>query len=370
MRKKISFAGPSITQKEFDYVKDAVANGWYSTYDKHTKILEKTFAGYLGVKYSLATHCCTQALHLACAALGLTSEDEVIVTDFSWVATAYAVSYTGAQCVFVDIDPDTFCIDPDKIKEAITDKTKAIMMVHSYGYPARMDEIMAIAKEHGLKVIEDAAPALGAEYNGQKVGTFGDVACFSFQGAKMTVSGEGGMIVTDNPVLFKRIELLASMGRTDSQTMFWSDELGYQYTISNLTAALALAQVERVEELIELKRNIFSWYYDRLKDVSGIKLIVEKENCKSNYCYPSIVIEDSIKVPRDKIIASLKKTNIHCRPCFPRMSEFPLYKKDKRFETPVTELVEKKGISMPAAGNLNEEDIEFVCKSLIKIIGS
>lgn len=215
MRKKIAFAGPWITQKEIDYVTDATWNGFYETYDQHAKKLEKTICEYLGVKHAIATHCCTLALHLACASLGLKEGDEVICTDFSWIATAYAIKYTGAEPVLVDIDPDTWCISPAAIRAAITPKTKAIMLVHCFGHPAQMDEIMAIAREHRLRVIEDAAPALGAEFNGQKTGTFGDFACFSFQGAKLTVSGEGGVVVTNDDELYEKAALLASMGRTD-----------------------------------------------------------------------------------------------------------------------------------------------------------
>jgi len=366
MRKKISFAGPWVTQKEIDYVTDATKNGWYETYDMHAKKLEKTVADYLGVKYTIATHCCTLALHLATASLGLKAGDEVICTDFSWVATAYAISYTGATPVFVDIDPDSWCIDPQAIKKAITPKTKAIMLVHCFGHPAQMDEIMAIAKANNLKVIEDAAPALGAEFKGQKTGTFGDFGCFSFQGAKLTVSGEGGIIVTNNEELYKKAALLASMGRTDSKAVFWSDSLGYQYTIANLTAALALAQVERIEELMAKKRQIFNWYYERLKDVSGIKILKEKKDCKSNYCYPSILLEDSIKIERDEVLRRFKAENIHCRPGFPRMSGFPSLQ--RRFPNPVAEKVEKRGISMASAGNLVEEDIDFVCTLLRSMV--
>lgn len=366
MNKKISFAGPWITQKEIDYVVDAAVNGWYETYDMYTKKLEKVFAEYIGVKYTLATHCCTLALHLAAAALGLKEGDEVIAPDFSWVATAYAIAYTGAKCVFVDIDPDSWTIDPDSVKKAITSKTRAIMLVHTFGHPAGMDEIMKIAREYGLFVIEDAAPAIGAEYKDVKVGKFGDAACFSFQGAKLTVSGEGGMFVTNNEELFEKAKLLASMGRTDSRATFWSDELGYQYTIANLTAALALAQLERVDELLEKKRRIFDWYYKRLKDVPGIKIIKEKEGCKSNYCYPSILLEDSVSVPRDEMLRRLKDLNIHCRPGFPRMSRFPVF--EQRFDNPVAEKVERRGISLASASNLNEEDINFVCDSITRII--
>ncbi|MDF2566856.1 MAG: aminotransferase [Oscillospiraceae bacterium] len=367
MNKRISFAGPSITEKEVSYVMDAVKNGWYENYDGYTKKLEKTFADYIGVKYALATHCCTQALHLAAASLGLQKDDEVIVTDFSWVATAYSIAYTGAKCVFVDIEPNTWTIDPDAILKAITPKTKAIMLVHSFGQPADMERIMKIADEHNLYVIEDAAPAIGSRFNGKKVGGFGDFACFSFQGAKMTVCGEGGMLLTDNEELYNKASLLASMGRTDSNAVFWSDQIGYQYTIGNLSASLALAQLERVDELMEKKRTIFDYYYNHLKNIDGIKIIKERPNCKSNYCYPSILLEESIQADRDEVLKKLSALNIHARPGFPRMSRFPAF--EARFENPVAKSVEERGVSLPSASNLTKEDIDFVCAQLMDIIG-
>jgi len=365
--KKIAFAGPWITQKEIDYVTDAVKSGWYETPMIHAKKLEKAVCDYLGMRYAIATHCCTLALHLASAALGLREGDEVICTDFSWVATAYGIAYTGATPVFVDIDPDSWCLDPKAIQGAITKKTKAIMLVHAFGYPARMDEIMKIAKENNLKVIEDAAPSLGANFRGQKTGTFGDFGCFSFQGAKIAVSGEGGILVTNDEVLYKKAKSLASMGRNDRVMRFWSDHLGYQYTIANLTAALALAQVERIEELVARKRQIFQWYDERLKNVKGIKMIREKEGFKSNYCYPSMLLESSIQVSRDEVLTKLDDLNVHCRPAFPRMSQFPEF--EQRFPNPVAEEVEKRGISLSSAANLNEEDVDFVCRALKEIIG-
>lgn len=365
-QKKISFAGPWITKKEFDYVNDALKNGWYETYDMHIKKLEKKIAEYLPAKYTIATHCCTLALHLATTSLDLKKGDEVICPDFSWAATAYAIAYTGAETVFVDIDPDTWCIDPKMIKKAITKKTKAIMLVHTFGHPAEMEEILTIAKKYDLKVIEDAAPSLGSEYKGKKTGTFGDVACFSFQGAKIAVSGEGGIFVTNNRKIYQKALLLANMGRTDSKAVFWCDMLGFQYTIGNLSASLALAQVERIEELIAKKRQMFNWYYERLKGEKGIKIIKEKPYCKSNYSYPSIILEDSIRMARDDILKSLRDHNIHARPAFPRMSLFPVFK--SRFSNPVAEKVWKRGISLPSAFNLNQKDIDFVCSVLLKII--
>jgi perosamine synthetase len=345
---------------------EGVKHGFYETFDQHTKRLEKAICDYVGVKYAIATHCCTLALHLACSTLGFKQEDEIICTDSSWVATSYAIDYTGATPVFVDIDPDTWCIDPEAIRNAITPKTKAIMLVHMFGQPAEMDEIMAIASEHDLRVIEDAAPALGSTYKGQKTGSFGDIGCFSFQGAKIAVSGEGGILVTNNEELFQRAALLSSMGRTDSQAVFWSDMIGYQYTIANLTASLALAQVERIEELVELKRKIFGWYEQRLGNIPGIKIIREKPDCRSNYCYPSILLEDTIKVERDAILKHFKEMNIHARPGFPQMSCFPVH--NQRFPNLVAKKVAERGISLPSAANLEEEDIDFVCRTLLSLI--
>lgn len=364
--KKISFAGPSITLKEIAYVIDGVRNGFYETYDMHTKKLEKQICKYLGVKYAIATHCCTLALHLACASLDLKKGDEVICTDFSWVATAQAIAYTGATPVFVDIESATWCISPQAIEKAITSKTKAIMLVHSFGHPCQMDEIMKIAKKYKLKVIEDAAPALGSTFKKKRVGTFGDIGCFSFQGAKIAVSGEGGILVTDDKKLYEKAKLLSSMGRTDSKAVFWSDCIGYQYTISNIAASLALAQVERIDKLVSMKRKIFKWYEKRLSKNENLVLITEQKDCFSNYCYPSILLKNKTMKQRDEILLKLKKKNIHARPGFPRMSRFPMY--TARFKNPEAQKVEEKGISLPAALNLNKSDINRVCDELERLL--
>ncbi len=372
INKKIAFAGPSITEKEVEYAVEGVISGFYETYDQHAKKLEKAVADFLGVKYTIATHCCTLALHLACASIGLKLGDEVICTDFSWIATAYSIIYTGATPVFVDIDPDTWCIDPKAIEKAITKNTKAIMLVHTFGHPAAMDEIKKISKKYNLKIIEDAAPSLGAKYKGKKVGTIGDIGCFSFQGAKIAVTGEGGIFVTNDKKIYEKALMFATMGRTDSQAVFWSDSVGYQYTISNLSAALALAQVERINELIVKKRQIFNWYYQRLKNFNQIKLIKEKKDCKSNYCYPSILLNDNASISRDEVLKKLSAQNIHARPAFPNMGQFPPFKNEFKsklqFKNPVTTKVAKRGICLPAAANLTEADIDFVCASLNKIL--
>lgn len=365
--KKISFAGPSVTEKEIEYVVDGVKNGFYETFDQHIKKLEKAMADYVGMKYALAGFCATHSLHLACLVCGFKKGDEVICTDFSWVATAYVITYTGATPIFVDVDPNTWCIDPKAIEKAITKKTKGIMLVHSFGYPANMNEIMRIAKKYNLKVIEDAAPALGSTYKNKKVGSFGDVNCFSFHGAKIAASGEGGMLLTNNKEYYEKAVLLSNMGRTNRLANFWSDSLGYEYQMSNVTAALALAQVERIEELVKIKRQIFDWYYEGLKDIKELQVLKESDGTRSNYCYPAVLLKTN-KISRSDLVKELSKYNIHGRDAFPRMSRFPVYNNLKRLPNPVATQVEKYGFNLPAAANLNKEDIDYVCKTIRKIL--
>jgi perosamine synthetase len=365
-KEKIAFAGPWITDKELGYVKEATANGFYENFDLWIQRLEKTIAEYVGTKYAFATPNCTQALHASCAAIGLKEGDEVICPEISWAASSFCIAYTGATPVFVDVDPDTWCIDPSTIEAAITDKTKAIMVVHCFGVPADMSGVMAIAKKHGLRVIEDAAPAIGSEWEGKRCGSIGDFGCFSFHGAKLTVSGEGGAFVTDDKELYDKAFLWSHMGRTDSQAVFWCDFVGRKYCISNVCAALALAQIERVEELKARKQQISGWLQERLAQVEGIRWIGAKGNSVSNCCYPNILLEDSLPCDRDAVITGLRELNIHCRPAFPRMSRFPMM--EQRFDNRVAATVERRGISLPSAANLTEAHIDFVATAVKHLI--
>lgn len=366
MRKKIAFAGPSITQLEVQTVQDATVNGFYDNNSIYIKKLENLICEYTGAKYCFATPCCTSAMYSSCLALGLKDEDEVICTDISWASTSFVIDYVKATPVFVDVEPETWCISPEAIENAITEKTKAIMLVHMFGHPAKMDEIMLIAHKYNIRVIEDAAPSLGSTFKGQKVGTFGDFGCFSFHGAKLVVSGQGGVFITNDEDLYKKAFLLSTTGRTDSQATFWCDVVGHHHEISNICAALAYAQVLRIDELIGIKRQIFRWYYDRLSNVNGIALLKEQPNCFSNCCYPSLLLGDEIAVSREVVLDKLKDLNIHARPAFPRMSKFPMH--EARFDNPISSVVEKRGMNLPSAANLVEEDIDFVCESLLKIV--
>ncbi len=274
-QKRILTAGPTISQREIDYVVDAVTNGWNEHWSDYLVRFEQSFAQYVGTRFALATSSCTGALHLALLALGVGPGDEVIVPEVTWVATASAVSYAGATAVPVDVDPTTWCMDPASAERAITPRTKAIIPVHLYGHPTDMRAIRALADEHGLKVLEDAAPALGAEIEGRKAGSFGDVACFSFQGAKIMTCGEGGMLVTSDEALFERAKFLNDHGR-DPRRPFVIAEFGYKYKMSNLQAALGLAQLERIEEMIAKRRLIYQWYRRRLGGTADLAMNVER----------------------------------------------------------------------------------------------
>ena len=364
-KKKISFAGPSITKKELTYVVDGVKNGFYQTFDKHVKKLEAAMSSYVGTTYALAGFCATHSMHLACLVCGFGKGDEVIVTDFSWAATAHVIQWTGATPVFVDIDPLTWCIDPKAIENAITKKTKGIMLVHTFGMPANMDEIMRISRKYKLKVIEDAAPALGSIYKGKKVGSIGDVGCVSFHGAKIAVSGEGGMFLTNNKKMLDQAYLLSNMGRTDSKANFWCDTMGYEYQMANVVASLALAQVERIEDLVKMKRRIHTWYWERLHDWKEITLLKELDGMRSNYAYPAVMLNTK-KISRNSLIRKLREYNIHAREAFPRMSLFPMY--TARFSNPVATKVARDGFNLPSAFDITEKDVEFVCKVLKTIL--
>src|SRR3989338_9558843 len=267
--KIIPIAGPSITQKEVDYVSKAVRYSWYENAYKYVSEFERKFADYIGVKYALATPSCTGALHLALLALGIKEGDEVILPDITWAATVFPVSYVKANPIFVDIDPNSWCIDPDGIEMKITKKTKAIIPVHLYGHPADMKKILSLAKKYRLKVIEDAAESVGASYFGKMTGSMGDVGCFSFRGTKTLTTGEGGMLVTNDRKIFERAKFLSDQAKSPKKA-FWNLEVGYKNKMSDIQAALGIVQLGRIDELIIKKRKIFNLYKQNLGDIAGI----------------------------------------------------------------------------------------------------
>jgi perosamine synthetase len=363
-------AGPSITKLEKKYVADAVSSGWNNNWNNYLVKLENSFKKYFKVKYAIPTSSCTGAMHLILKSLDIKKGDEVIVPDTTWVATASAVKYVGAKPVFTDIDPDTWTICPKSIKKKINKKTKAIMVVHLYGHPSKMDEIVKIARKYKIHLIEDAAPAVGAKYNNKLIGTFGIAAAFSFQGAKLMVSGEGGMIITSNRSLNKKIRQLAAHGRGNNRKKgtFWIEKIGYKYSMSNIQAALCLAQFERLEELIEKKRKIFSWYEKNFKDLKKIKLNKEKKPARSIYWMTSIfILKEKLKTKIDglKLSRILKKKGIDTRPIFPSISTYPMWKSKNKF---FSKELGKYGLNLPSGHNLKKSQIDYIAKSIKKIL--
>ena len=356
-------AGPSITKKEISYVTDAVTNGWNDQWNKYITKLETQFSDYIDVKYAISTTSCTGAMHLALKGLGIGKGDEVIVPETTWIATAAVVNYVGAKPIFVDIERDSWCIDPYLLKKSISPNTKAVMPVHVYGGCAKMDEIMNIAKENNLYVVEDAAPSLGGEFKNKKIGSFGDASAFSFQGAKVMTTGEGGIFLTDDSELFKKVSNIADQGRSYTKTL-WNDQIGLTYKMSNIQAALGLAQLERLDELVDKKRQIFSWYYHNLKNIDGVSLNYERDECKNTFWMTTMVMEKDFGISRDQFIKKLKEWNVDSRPVF-----YPLSSMDM-FETANNKNAQwfsERGINLPSGHNRTEEDINYIC-DVIKMI--
>lgn len=355
-------AGPSISNKESYYAYDAASTGWNSKWSQYIKQFESEFASYVGAKYALSTSSCTGALHLSLLALGVGPGDEVIVPDITWVATANAVTYAGATPIFCDIEMDTWCIDPAKIERLITPKTKAIMPVHLYGFPAKMNQVVEIAKKHNLFIVEDAAPAIGATIGDKKVGTFGNFGCFSFQGAKLTVTGEGGMLVTDDKDLYEKVQLIWDQGRDPHKT-FWINQQGWKYKMSNVQAAIGLGQLQRVEDLILAKRRIFKWYHERLSDMKSLAFESAAPGTESIYWMTSIRLVDGGVKERDQLRMNLKEKNVDTRPVFPSISQYPIWKKPSD-PMPTAKLIGDTAINLPTGVCLSEAEIDYVCKQI------
>ncbi len=300
------------------------------------------------------------------ASLGIKAGDEVILPDVSCVATALPVLYTGAKPIFADVDPSTWNICPESIKKCLTSKTKAIMTVHWNGHPCKMSEIQKIADQFSLPIVEDCAAALGATYKGKLVGTFGKCSAVSFQGAKIAIGGQGGAFFTNFDDVYNKAKILASYGRTDSRMMYWSDYVGYNYGLANLPAALAKAQLDRIEDLLSKKRLIWSWYKKYGSNLKNLNLIDASNDSLSTYCYPPALLSNSSKIKRDELIEELQKNNIDARPAQPRQSQMPMF--SHKPHNIYSKEVEERGILLPGAFCLEEEDVKFVCDFINKII--
>lgn len=361
---EILTAGPSISPLEIGYTESAVRSGWNRKHSDFITRFEKEVSSFLGVRHAMATSSCTGALHLSLLAARIGPGDEVLVPDITWVATGSVVRYVGATPVFVDVDPLSWTINVESMRDSISPRTKAIIPVHLYGVPAQMAEIMAMAEDYGLAVIEDAAPALGAKSGNQPTGTLGDMGCFSFQGAKMLVTGEGGMLVTNDEELFSRAKKLQEHGRR--QGTFWIEEVGYKYKMANLQAALGLGQVARVLNQIERKREINSWYRGYLRDIPEISFHTAGSGAFSVDWMSSIKLEGKFSFDRDRLIEHLKTVGVDSRPVFPQMSQFSIWNLEREFHNPVARDIAASAINLPSGVNLKKQTVRRVAGEIQK----
>jgi perosamine synthetase len=314
---RILYTKPSITELEVRYATDAAANGWGERCYEYIDRFEGAFRTHLGVNHALATSSCTGALHMGLAALGIGPGDEVIMADTNWIATAAPIVHLGAKPVFVDILPDSWCIDPGLAEDAITPRTKAIIAVHLYGNLCDMDRLLAIGERHGIPIIEDAAEAIGSVYHGKRAGSMGRFGTFSFHGTKTITTGEGGMFVTNDADLYERVLTLSNHGRARGQTkQFWPDVIGFKYKMSNIQAAIGCAQMERIESLISNKRQVFQTYQQGLRNVNGIFINPEPPNTLNGFWMPTVVFSKDTRVTRARLQEAFRKENADARVFF------------------------------------------------------
>ncbi|HCK03665.1 MAG TPA: glutamine--scyllo-inositol aminotransferase [Methylophilaceae bacterium] len=359
MKDLILYTKPSITSLEVEYATDAALNGWGEDCYKYINQFEERFKTHLDVKYATATSSCTGALHLGFYALGIKPGDEVIMADTNWIASVAPLVHLGAKPVFVDIDPLTWCIDPEKIEAAITDKTKAILAVHLYGNLANMSEILDIAQRFNLAVIEDSAEAIGSQYHQKKAGSIGTFGTFSFHGTKTITTGEGGMFVTNDQDLFQRVTQLNNHGRSPKQVkQFWPEEVGFKYKMSNIQAAIGCAQMERIEELILRKQEIYNLYKDLISNIDGVSINHEQDGCKIGAWINNLVLDKSLNISREMLFENFQKNNIDARVFFWPLSSLDMFTSTKSnlnsWDIPT------RAINLPSYHDLTDEDQERV----------
>jgi perosamine synthetase len=348
---------PWIDHQEIDLVMDCLKSGWISSQGEYIGEFEKAFSEFCDTRFGVATSNGTTALHLALLTLGVGPGDEVIVPSLSFIATANVVVYTGARPVFADVNEKTWTLDPPQLRSKITDKTKAIIPVHLYGHPADMGPIIELAEEFNLWVIEDAAEAHGAEYKGKKVGSLGHMGCFSFYGNKIISTGEGGMIVTNNPEWVVKAQILRDHGMS-KEIKYWHPILGYNFRMTNIQAALGLGQMNKIEKIIDQKRRIAQMYSRGLEGVKGIELPPEETWGKNVFWLYSILIRPETGKKRDELIEYLHQFQVASRPVFFPMPDMPFYARGDHF--PIAQKISKQGISLPSGSSLTPENIHYI----------
>ena len=368
---------PSIGKEELAKVTTCVKSNWISSQGRFLRDFEEKFAHYCGVRYGIATTSGTAALHLALAALSIGPGDEVLMPTFTMAATAFAVCYCGARPVFIDSEPETFAIDANRVSEYLRRqekkgplKVKAILPVHLYGHPVDMDPILELARRYSLAVVEDAAEAHGAEYKGKRCGSLSDLGCFSFYANKIITTGEGGMVVTDDPRLADRARRLKDLAH-DPHKRFLHTELGFNYRMTNLQAALGIAQLKKIERHIQKKRWMAREYGRGLEGLSGLTLPGEKPWAKNVYWMYGLLVEAEFGLTRDQLMVFLKEKGVDTRSFFIPMHLQPVFSSGRlKAKTsgpfPVSEKIAQKGLYLPSGLTLTESQIQSVCRQMRK----
>ena len=365
-QKVIPIAAPTLSGNEKRYVMDCLESTWISSKGKYIEKFEESFASFCGVRNAVSCSNGTTALHLALHALGVGAGDEVIVPDLTFVATANAVRYCGAEPVLVDIEPLCWNLDPSQIASLITPRTKGIIAVHLFGHPADMDPILEIARRHGLFVLEDAAQAHGAEHKHRRVGSIGCAGTFSFFGNKIITTGEGGMIVTDDDALAERMRLLKSHGM-DSSRRYWHPIVGFNYRMTNIAAAIGLAQLEQIGCFLKRRQEVVNCYKEALGRFPCVRWQQQQEWATAVAWLFTVVLDSSVAVPRDQVIRCLLDRGVEARPVVYPIHMMPPYANGRQ-GFPVGEEIALRGINLPTSVDLLREDVRFICDSLIDVL--
>ena len=371
--KRIPVAGPWITQKEIDYVTDAVTHAWYENANEYHERFEEAFAQHHNVRHAVALPSCTSAIHLALLALDIGPGDEVIVPDITWIASAAPISYVGATPVFADIDPDSWCLSATSLESCITARTRAIIPVDLYGCMPDYDAILAVANKHGIPIVEDAAEAIGSRYKDRPAGSLGNIGVFSFHGSKTLTTGEGGMLLTDSDQIYKKVLFLRDHGRSPGDRMFYNTQIAQKYKMSNMQAALGLAQLERIKELVERKRDIFGWYKIELQGENGITMNREAPNTFNSYWMTTIVIDRNFGLHKQELMEEMTHRGVNCRPFFHPLSSLPAYTglsgvREAQVRNRVSYEISPYAINLPSALNLTRDDVRYVVEQLKQVL--
>ncbi len=362
----IPVSEPLLGDRELEYVSECLRTGWISSTGRFIEEFEERWAAYCGMRYGVAVSSGTAALQTALGCVGLEPGDEVIIPTFTIISCALAVIYNGGVPVLVDSDPRTWCMDVSLVEAKLTSRTRAIMPVHIYGHPVDMDPILELARKHGLLVIEDAAEAHGAEYKGRRCGGLGDISCFSFYANKIVTTGEGGMILTNDPAYAEKARALRNLCFQKGRR-FYHTAMGQNFRLTNLQAALGLAQLERIGQLVERKRQIGRGYTERLRDVQELVLPVEEPWAKNVYWMYGIIVTEEGGLEAATLAGRLAARGIETRPFFVGMHEQPAFRQRGLFSEerhPVAEWLARQGLYLPSGLTLTGTEVETVCQAV------